>query len=138
MGSIVVPYYTRGQTTLVSQIVPYYVGVKNNQMKVVKPSFNVIPRLGWIVDHTEIFQLMKEQDIPTKFPNKEARTIWNQDVATNKDCQIIWKTEVATVFSGAHILSYLFDLYPESHCGSETVNSMMNLYQKVNQINIYF
>jgi hypothetical protein len=64
MGSIVVPYYARGQPTLVSELVPYYVGVKNTQMKVVKPRFNAIPRLGWIVDNTDILKLMKEQDIP--------------------------------------------------------------------------
>lgn len=141
LGSIVVPYHAVGQLATISEIIPYYIGVKDKGMRVVKPRFNAIPRRGWIVDNATIKAKItcppqkvtnKEctsQDNPAKYRKKDCREVPENN--PRKDCRQVWNREVATLFSGAHILSQLFDRYPQLHTGSATVENMLLLYQKV-------
>jgi hypothetical protein len=119
-AAILIPYHAVKQTNTASEFIPYYIGVRNEKIRVVQPRLNGVPRLGWIVNNKHIMAKI----------NPKVRGTEKNNVANYED---ILRTEVSTLFSGAHVLAQLFARYPELQSGESTVDNMVQLYNDISQ-----
>ena len=101
-GTIIVPYYKSNISNYITEIVPYYIGVKSKEINVVAPRFKAPPRKGSICFTQNFFNTLS---------NKRVNKLGQINEQEQSDQSTTICSLIITSYNTALLLKFLNDKY---------------------------